>query len=117
MLFSVRMSLSRSSSRELRFWHAPRCTGSSSRQPAARSSPPRLVSRGVPGPAPQVCTLCAREGLVAAGGFGGELVARRVGSDTPFACRWASFFFFLFWPRLLSLAFWFLQSVQPRRDA
>lgn len=36
----------------------------------------------------QVCTLCAREGLVAAGGFGGELVARRVGSQEPFACRW-----------------------------
>lgn len=37
--------------------------------------------------AAQVCTLCVREGLVAAGGFGGELVARRVGSDAPFACR------------------------------
>ncbi|KAL4427141.1 hypothetical protein ABPG77_001145 [Micractinium sp. CCAP 211/92] len=29
----------------------------------------------------QLCTLCAREGLVAGGGFGGELVARRIGSE------------------------------------
>lgn len=34
----------------------------------------------------QLCTLCAREGLVAGGGFGGELVARRVGSEDKFAC-------------------------------
>ncbi|KAL4459152.1 hypothetical protein ABPG75_014017 [Micractinium tetrahymenae] len=34
----------------------------------------------------QLCTLCAREGLVAGGGFGGELVARRIGSEDKFAC-------------------------------
>ncbi|EFN53482.1 hypothetical protein CHLNCDRAFT_25788, partial [Chlorella variabilis] len=34
----------------------------------------------------QLCTLCAREGLVAGGGFSGELVARRVGSEDKFAC-------------------------------
>ncbi|PRW20425.1 putative WD repeat-containing -like [Chlorella sorokiniana] len=34
----------------------------------------------------QLCTLCAREGLVAGGGFGGELVVRRIGAAEPFAC-------------------------------
>lgn len=34
----------------------------------------------------QLCTLCAREGLVAGGGFGGELVAQRVGSENQFDC-------------------------------
>ena len=30
--------------------------------------------------AAKVCTLCVRHGLVAAGGFGGEVVAKRVGA-------------------------------------
>jgi hypothetical protein len=41
---------------------------------------------GAPGlGAVQLCTLCVKEGLAAAGGFGGELVARRLGAAEPFA--------------------------------
>jgi hypothetical protein len=32
---------------------------------------------------PQVSTLCVREDLVTAGGFGGELVVKRLGEDKP----------------------------------
>jgi len=37
-----------------------------------------------------LCTLCVKEELIAAGGFGGELIARRVGSDQEFAARYAT---------------------------
>ena len=36
----------------------------------------------------QVCTLCANEGLVAAGGFNGEVVARRIGAAEKISARW-----------------------------
>ena len=51
------------------------------------------VSGGVTGAAApglgavQLCTLCVKGGLVAAGGFGGELVVRRIGAQEKFACR------------------------------
>ncbi|KAI3424072.1 hypothetical protein D9Q98_009435 [Chlorella vulgaris] len=34
----------------------------------------------------QLCTLCAKEGLVVGGGFSGEVVARRQGSQDEFSC-------------------------------
>lgn len=35
----------------------------------------------------EVCVPACREGLVAGGGFGGELVVQRVGAADKFACR------------------------------
>lgn len=48
--------------------------------------------RGLGSPVPgigaaQVCTLCVRHGLAVAGGFGGEVVAKRIGAPGPPAFR------------------------------
>lgn len=50
-----------------------------------------IAAPGAPGiGAAQVCTLCVKHGMAAAGGFGGELVVKRLESLETFTYRCGS---------------------------